>query len=54
MIVLVKLDRPTSAPWGSQTAAPLFSDLAPELAVMLNIPPDAIRLQAEIKETRGN
>ncbi len=54
VIVLVKLDRPTSAPWGSQTAAPLFSDLAPELAVMLNIPPDAIRLQAEIKETRGN
>lgn len=46
IIVFVKLDRPTSAPWGSMTAAPVFSKLAKELVVLLDIPPDAIRLQA--------
>lgn len=46
VIVFVKLDRPTSAPWGSMTAAPAFSKLAKELVVLLDIPPDAIRLQA--------
>lgn len=46
VIVFVKLDRPTSAPWGSMTAAPVFSKLAKELVVLLDIPPDAIRLQA--------
>ncbi len=46
IIVLVKLDRPTSAPWGSQTAAPVFSKLIKELVVLLDIPPDAVRLQA--------
>ncbi len=46
IIILVKLDRPTSAPWGSMTAAPVFSELASELVVLLDIPPDAVRLQA--------
>jgi cell division protein FtsI/penicillin-binding protein 2 len=46
IIVFVKLDRPTSAPWGSMTAAPVFSKLAKELVVLLDIPPDAVRLQA--------
>ena len=46
IIVFVKLDRPTSAQWGSMTAAPVFSKLAKELVVLLDIPPDAIRLQA--------
>ena len=46
IIVLVKLDRPQSAPWGSMTAAPVFAKLARELVVLLDIPPDAIRLQA--------
>jgi cell division protein FtsI/penicillin-binding protein 2 len=54
IIVLVKLDRPTSEQWGSLTAAPVFAELAKELVVMLNIPPDAVRLQAEIMEARGN
>lgn len=52
IIVLVKLDRPTSAPWGSQTAAPVFADLVKELVVMLNIPPDSFRLQADIYTAR--
>ncbi len=46
IIVYVKLDRPQSAPWGSMTAAPVFSDLVKELVVLLDIPPDAVRLQA--------
>jgi cell division protein FtsI/penicillin-binding protein 2 len=55
IIVLVKLDRPASAPWGSQTAAPVFSDLVQELVVLLNIPPDNIRLRADVLAARdGN
>jgi cell division protein FtsI/penicillin-binding protein 2 len=46
VIVFVKLDRPQSAPWGSQTAAPAFAKLMNELVVLLDIPPDAVRLQA--------
>lgn len=46
IVVFVKLDRPKSAPWGSMTAAPVFSELVEELVVLLDIPPDAVRLQA--------
>jgi len=55
IVVLVKLDRPTSAQWGSMTAAPAFAKLASELVGMLNIPPDDVRLQADILAARdGN
>jgi len=47
IIVFVKLDRPQSAPWGSMTAAPAFSKLAKELVVLLDIPPDAVRFDAQ-------
>lgn len=53
IVVLVKLDRPTSAPWGSMTAAPVFAELAAELVVMLDIPPDAVRLQESIAAARS-
>lgn len=46
IVVFVKLDRPKSAPWGSMTAAPAFADLARELVVLLDIPPDSVRQQA--------
>ncbi|MCA9924479.1 MAG: penicillin-binding protein 2 [Anaerolineales bacterium] len=52
IIVFVKLDRPTSAPWGSQTAAPVFAELTKELVVLLDIPPDNIRLRADILAAR--
>lgn len=52
MIIYVKLDRPKTAPWGSQTAAPAFADLADELVVMLNIPPDSVRLRADVMAAR--
>ena len=55
LIVFVKLDRPTTEPWGSLTAAPTFARLVRELVVMLNIPPDAVRLQADVLQLRdGN
>lgn len=50
--VLIKLDRPTVSPWGSETAAPAFASLAEELVVLLDIPPDAIRLRADIMAVR--
>ena len=53
IIVLVKLDRPTSAPWGSQTAAPVFAELTEELVVLLDIPPDNVRLRADVIAARG-
>lgn len=52
IVVYVKLDRPQSAPWGSQTAAPVFGELAQELVVMLDIPPDNVRLQADVFAAR--
>jgi cell division protein FtsI (penicillin-binding protein 3) len=54
VIVLIKLDRTKSSPWGSVTAAPTFANLALDLANLLNIPPDSVRLQQEILEVRGN
>lgn len=47
VVVLVRLDKPTSAPWGSLTAAPAFKLLAQKLFVYLGIPPDDQRLVAQ-------
>ncbi len=41
--VLVKLDRPTSGNFASQTAAPVFSRLASRLVALLEIPSDDVR-----------
>jgi cell division protein FtsI/penicillin-binding protein 2 len=43
-IVLVKLDKPTASPWGTQTAAPAFRAIAERLFAYMQIPPDEIRL----------
>jgi cell division protein FtsI/penicillin-binding protein 2 len=40
VIILVKLDRPTSSPWGSETAAPVFQKLATRLFPILGILPE--------------
>jgi len=53
LIILVKLDRPTSSPWGASTAAPTFAKLAEELVVLLNIPPDTVRFQEDIAHLRA-
>ncbi len=52
LIIYVKLDRPKTAPWGSQTAAPAFATLADELVVMLDVPPDSVRLRADVLAAR--
>lgn len=52
LLIYVKLDRPAGY-WGSQTAAPTFSLLAQELVVLLDIPPDNIRLQGDILAARS-
>ncbi len=44
VLILVIIDRPTTSRWGSQTAAPTFRSIAEQIVVMLNIPPDDVRL----------
>ena len=39
-IVLVTLKEPKSSPWGSETAAPLFFEIAEDLLIYYNIAPD--------------
>jgi cell division protein FtsI/penicillin-binding protein 2 len=43
LIILVKLDEPQSSPWGSRVASPVFAQLASQLVVLLEIPPDNVR-----------
>lgn len=42
-VILVKLDRPTKSPWGSQVASPVFAAISQQLAQLTGLPPDAIR-----------
>jgi cell division protein FtsI/penicillin-binding protein 2 len=42
--VLIKLDRPIDY-WGSVVAAPIFNHLVERLVILLEIPPDRVRLQ---------
>lgn len=44
-MIYVWLERPTLSPWGSETAAPVFSEMAQRAVVILDIPPDTIRHQ---------
>jgi cell division protein FtsI/penicillin-binding protein 2 len=40
-VALVKLDKPTTSPWGAMTAAPTFANIARILITQLAIPPQA-------------
>lgn len=51
ILIYVKLDRPNIL-WGSKTAAPTFAKLAKDLVVMLDIPPDNVRLQGDVLAAR--
>jgi len=44
-MIYVWLERPTASIWGSQTAAPVFSEVAQKTTILLDIPPDTVRLQ---------
>lgn len=43
-IVYVWIEKPTISPWGSEVAAPIFSDVVRQLVVLMRIPPDNTRL----------
>jgi cell division protein FtsI/penicillin-binding protein 2 len=45
-IVLVKIVKPTTSPWGAEVAAPVFKRIAEQLFLMMSIPPDNLRQQA--------
>ncbi len=42
-VILVRLDKPETSPWGSVVAAPVFQEVVERLVVLLEIPPDAVR-----------
>jgi cell division protein FtsI/penicillin-binding protein 2 len=42
-IIYVWLEQPQSSQWGSVVAAPLFSELASNLTILLDLPPDSVR-----------
>jgi len=44
-LILVKLERPKTSAWASQTAAPTFRKIAEDIIHIYNLPPDDIRLQ---------
>lgn len=48
-LVYVWLEKPTSSPWGSVVAAPVFRMAVEKLVVLMNIPPDQVR-----KSLNGN
>lgn len=43
-LVYVWLEKPKSSPWGSVVAAPLFRDIVQELVILIDLPPDTVRL----------
>jgi len=54
IIILVKLDRTRTSPWGSMTAAPVFAELVDDLVALLDIPPDSVRLSNEVLAVTGD
>jgi cell division protein FtsI/penicillin-binding protein 2 len=45
-IVYIWLETPSASIWASETAAPVFSKVAEQTVILLNIPPDVVRSQA--------
>lgn len=44
-MIYVWLERPSTSIWGSQTAAPVFSEVAKKLVLLMSIPPDSVRAE---------
>lgn len=51
-VILVRLDRPKTSRWATNTAAPVFRSIAKELINLYAIPPDIIRLGMQTTEDR--
>jgi cell division protein FtsI/penicillin-binding protein 2 len=47
-VVYIWLEKPTSSIWGSVVAAPIFRTVVERLVLLMNIPPDDIRLGAAV------
>ena len=47
-MVYIWLQKPASSIWASETAAPVFSKVAEQSVIILNIPPDVVRNQLAI------
>jgi cell division protein FtsI/penicillin-binding protein 2 len=48
-MIYVWLERPSASIWGSETAAPVFGEMAAKTVILLDIPPDNIRQQLVAK-----
>lgn len=48
-MIYVWLERPTTSPWSSETAAPVFAEMAQRTVILLDIPPDSVRNQIALK-----
>lgn len=44
-LVYVWLEKPTTSPWGSVVASPVFREAVERLVVLMNLPPDDVRLK---------
>lgn len=44
-MIYVWIQKPTTSIWSSETAAPVFSQVAAQTVILLNIPPDMVRNQ---------
>jgi cell division protein FtsI/penicillin-binding protein 2 len=44
-MVYIWLNSPSTSIWSSETAAPVFAEVAEQAVIMLNIPPDVVRSQ---------
>jgi cell division protein FtsI/penicillin-binding protein 2 len=43
-IVYVWLEKPASSPWGSVVASPVFREVVEQLVILMDIPPDDVRM----------
>jgi hypothetical protein len=48
-MIYVWLEKPTASIWGSETAAPVFAQVAEKTVIIMNIPPDSVRQQIAAK-----
>jgi cell division protein FtsI/penicillin-binding protein 2 len=44
VVILVVINKPQTSPWGGQVAAPVFAHIAQQLMILLDVPPDDVRL----------
>jgi cell division protein FtsI/penicillin-binding protein 2 len=48
-MVYIWLQKPSASIWSSETAAPVFAKVAEQTVILLNIPPDVVRVQLSSK-----